>query len=47
MAHEGRLLDTGDMFPDLVFNSVQGDKINLPADFRKTWNVFFIYRGHW
>jgi hypothetical protein len=47
MAHIGRVLDAGELFPGIEFNITSGGKIHLPADFGETWNVFFIYRGQW
>lgn len=42
-----RILDTGDVFPELEFNTTEGDKIVLPRDFGNKWNIFLIYRGYW
>ena len=42
-----RILDTGDIFPQMSFSSVGGETIILPRDFGERWNVLFFYRGHW
>lgn len=48
MARENdRILDTGDFFPEMEFDTVSGEKIVLPRDFGQRWNVLLFYRGHW
>ncbi|HUL00862.1 MAG TPA: hypothetical protein VLX29_08410 [Nitrospirota bacterium] len=47
MANDGRMLDAGDMLPEIEFDITSGGKVILPSSFNRTWNVFFIYRGHW
>jgi len=42
-----KMPDTGDLFPAMVFDTVKGEKVILPMDFGKTWNVLLFYRGHW
>lgn len=48
MAKENcKILDTGDGFPVMEFNSVIGEIILLPRDFKEKWNILLFYRGHW
>ncbi len=48
MARENdRMLDTGDFFPEMEFDTVSGEKIVLPRDFGQRWNVLLFYWGHW
>lgn len=44
---ESRPLDTGDLFPDMGIDSVDGGKILLPRDFGKKWHILLFYSGHW
>jgi peroxiredoxin len=41
------ILDTGDIFPKLSFNTVEGKLISLPDYFGERWNILLFYRGHW
>lgn len=41
------LLDTGDHFPEIEFNTVDGGSLTIPRDFGERWNILFFYRGHW
>lgn len=43
----GSLLDTGDTFPTLEFETVTHGRIALPDAFRGGWGVFLAYRAHW
>jgi hypothetical protein len=48
MAHEKDvLLDSGERFPDLDFNLVDGGKMSFLRDTGGQWRVLLIYRGHW
>lgn len=48
MARQGSLiLDTGEPFPSLEMDSVGGERVVLPRDFRGKWSVLLFYRGHW
>lgn len=47
MAQEGRTLDNGAVFPEMVFDSTDGGRITLPADLKDKWTVLLFYRGHW
>lgn len=40
-------LDTGDAFPKMSLNLVDGSKIDLPAGLGGRYNVILFYRGHW
>jgi hypothetical protein len=42
-----KLLDTGDHFPEIEFNTVDGVSLTLPGDFGDRWNILLFYRGHW
>lgn len=42
-----KMLDTGDLFPAMVLDTIGGEKIILPMDFGNMWNVLLFYRGHW
>jgi len=44
---QGRILDTGEIFPAFEFNSTEGTKIALPREFGNKWTVFVMLRGHW
>jgi len=48
MAREAaKLLDTGDTFPNLDFNLINGERILFPQDIGKRWRIMLVYRGHW
>lgn len=40
-------LDTGDTFPKLSLNLVDGDKLDLPDGLDAKYKVILFYRGHW
>jgi peroxiredoxin len=40
-------LDTGDVFPDLTLDLVDGTKLELPAGLDARYKVILFYRGHW
>ena len=43
----GSILDTGDRFPTLEFETVKHGRIGLPEAFRGGLGVFLAYRAHW
>jgi hypothetical protein len=48
MARENsRPLDSGDNFPRIEFDTVEGSRIILPDHLKGNWSVFLIYRGSW
>ncbi len=48
MARENvALLDTGDLFPGIEFDTVSGDRVVLPDAFGGKWSLFLVYRGSW
>lgn len=42
-----KLLDAGDVFPELELALVDGGKLALPAGLRHPYNVVLVNRGHW
>ena len=42
-----KMLDTGDAFPRLSIDTVDGRRIELPDYFDSRWNILLFYRGHW
>ena len=42
-----RRLDTGDAFPRLAIQQLDGSTIQLPEDLAGHWSVLLFYRGHW
>lgn len=44
---EGPLLDTGDRFPSLSFDTVEHGQAQVDEDFCRDYGVVLIYRGHW
>lgn len=42
-----QILDTGDPFPSLEFDTVAGARAVLPRDFGGRWAVLLLYRGEW
>lgn len=40
-------LKTGDQFPTLTTDTVQGEKLQLPDDLADQWAVIIFYRGDW
>jgi len=48
MAREqGILLDSGDVFPNIEFQTVEGKGVRLPADVAGKWTALIFYRGDW
>ncbi len=43
----GSILDTGDRFPALEFETVKHGRLTLPDAFGAGWGVFLAYRAHW
>ena len=43
----GEKLDTGDLFPRLTLDLVNGGKLELPAGLDARYKVILFYRGHW
>jgi hypothetical protein len=41
------ILDTGNVFPELRFNTIDGNLVSLPAHFGDRCNILLFYRGHW
>ncbi len=44
---EGVLLDTGDSFPSLTFETVDHGQVHIDESFSRGYGVVLIYRGHW
>ena len=40
-------LDTGDPFPRLTLNLVDGSSLALPDGLQGKYKVLLFYRGHW
>ena len=40
-------LNTGDKFPALTLDLVDGTKLAVPQDLDARYNVLLFYRGHW
>lgn len=40
-------LNTGDMFPSMILNLVDGGKLDLPGGIESKYKVVLFYRGHW
>ena len=40
-------LNTGDTFPALTLDLVDGTKLTVPQDLDARYNVLLFYRGHW
>ncbi len=48
MARIGKnILDTGDKFPNLKLQTLDGSVIETPAGLKNPWNVILFYRGFW
>jgi len=47
MAREGKILDSGDAFPILTFQTIKGETIQTESRFKGGWNVVLFYRGFW
>ena len=44
---EGKLLDTGEPFPGLSFDTVEHGQVQIDDHFSQGYSVVLIYRGHW
>jgi hypothetical protein len=44
---EVKKLDSGDLFPPMGFQLVDGTKLMLPEEANGTWSVLLVYRGIW
>jgi len=44
---DGPILEAGDVFPAIEFESINGNSVVLPDDFAGKWTVLLFYRGHW
>lgn len=40
-------LNTGDVFPNLTLDLVDGTRLDLPAGLDARYKVILFYRGHW
>ena len=40
-------LNTGDVFPRLTLNLVDGSMLELPTGLDARYKVILFYRGHW
>ena len=40
-------LDSGDAFPKLALNLVDGTKLELPQGIDAKYRIVLFYRGHW
>jgi len=40
-------LDTGDVFPRLTLDLVDGGRLELPDGLDARYKVILFYRGHW
>ncbi len=40
-------LDTGDTFPGLTFNLLDGNRVTLPEYGSGSWRILLVYRGNW
>ena len=40
-------LNTGDMFPSMTVNLVDGGTLDLPGGIESKYKVLLFYRGHW
>jgi hypothetical protein len=40
-------LNTGDVFPRLTLDLVDGKKLELPGGLDARYKVILFYRGHW
>jgi hypothetical protein len=40
-------LNTGDLFPKLTLDLVDGTKLELPGGLDARYKVILFYRGHW
>lgn len=42
-----RILDTGDLFPELTLSLTDGTELTLPRDFKHPYNTVLLNRGAW
>ncbi len=42
-----RMLEKGDFFPSLVFETLDNGSISFPNDLNGKFCVFLFYRGYW
>jgi peroxiredoxin len=42
-----KILDQGDVFPQLNFSLIDGTDLVVPEALKKQWNVLLFYRGSW
>ncbi len=47
MARLGKMLDSGDVFPNLHFKTTDGGEIQTEKRLKGSWNVVLFYRGSW
>ena len=40
-------LDTGDQFPSMHLNFVDGNSMDIPGDLSARYTIVLFYRGHW
>lgn len=43
----GRILDSGERFPELKLQTVAHGTVTVPEAFGAGWGVFLVYRAHW
>ena len=41
------LLDTNDLFPEMVWKLVSGEILRIPEEAGKGYKIILIYRGGW
>jgi len=44
---EDVLLDSGDRFPEMVFETVTHGRVSIDENFARGYGVVLLYRGHW
>jgi hypothetical protein len=48
MARAGsKILDSGERFPALTFDTVAHGRVSLPEGLGPGWGVVLLYRAHW
>ncbi len=48
MAREpGTVLDTGDTFPQMTLDLIDGGTLTFPPVGARCWSVLFFFRGYW
>jgi len=40
-------LDTGDQFPNMTLNLLDGSSFSIPGDINSKYLLALFYRGHW